>query len=89
MSVWNDAKKSLPPLGEEVLILYKDKKDELKIENLYYGISKRYIHKPFPSAEGWEDWSRFTEYQSYYEVVYWTPLIDMPHIKEVDEDEDN
>jgi hypothetical protein len=81
MSVWNKCKDKMPPLNEDVLILFKDKKDKLTYENLYYGIAKRYIHKPFPSSEGWEDWSHFTEYQGYYEVVFWTPLIDMPMIE--------
>ena len=36
MSVWIETKKEMPPLNEAVLILYKDKKDELKEENLYY-----------------------------------------------------
>ena len=43
MSVWIETKKEMPPLDEEVLILYKDKKDELKEEiirvaNGYKGI---------------------------------------------------
>ena len=87
MSVWNDAKKSFPPLGEEVLILYKDKEDELKVENLFYAIAKRYIYRFFTADKGHEEWSTYTEYQGNYEVVYWTPLIDMPHIKEVKADE--
>lgn len=81
MSVWIKCKEKMPPLNEDVLILFKDKTDKVAYENLYYGIAKRYIHKPFPSSEGWEDWSHFTEYQGYYEVVFWTPLLDMPRIK--------
>ena len=81
MSVWNKCKDKMPPLDEDVLILFKDKGDKLIQENLYYGIAKRCIHKPFPSSEGWEDWSHFTEYPHYYEVVFWTPLIDMPRIE--------
>lgn len=80
MSVWIKCEDRMPPLDEEVLILYKDKADKLSQNNLFYGLAKRYIHKLFPSSEGWEDWSSFTEYQGYYEVVYWTPLIDMPSI---------
>lgn len=80
MSVWIKCEDRMPPLNEEVLILFKDKNDKLTYENLYYGIAERHVHKPFPSSKGWEDWSYFTEYQGHYEVVYWTPLIDMPRI---------
>lgn len=80
MSVWIKCSDRMPPLNEEVLILYKYITDELSQDNLYYGIAKRIIYKPFPSSEGWENWSSFTEYQGYYEIVYWTPLIDMPRI---------
>ena len=81
MSVWNDAKKIFPPLGEEVLILYKDKTDELKIENLFYGLARRRRYKFFPSSEGYEEWSTFTDYQGHYEVIYWAKLYDKPYIK--------
>ena len=81
MSVWIETKKEMPPLDEEVLILYKDKKDELKEENLFYGIASRRIFKIFSGSDGYEDWSKFTEYQGYYEVVYWARLYDMPRIK--------
>lgn len=70
MSVWIKCKDKMPPLDEEVLILYKDKEDKLTYENLYYGVAKRCIYKPFPSSEGWEDWSSFVEYQGEYVVVY-------------------
>lgn len=78
MSVWIKTSEQMPPLGEEVVILYKDKKDALKESNLYYGIARRFIHKMFSSE--YEDWSSFTEYQGYYEVVYWARLYDMPRI---------
>ena len=29
----------MPPINEQVLILFKDKKDEPKEENLFYGIA--------------------------------------------------
>ncbi len=77
MSVWIDVKEQMPPLDEEVLILYKDRKAELKEDNLYYGIAKWMEDSNFH----FERWSHFTEYQGYYEVVYWTPLVDMPRIK--------
>ncbi len=87
MSVWIKCEDRMPPLHEEVLVLYKYKEDELSQNNLYYGIAERVIHKPFPSSKGWEDWSYFIDCQGYYEVVYWTPLIDMPSIdKEGEED---
>ena len=35
----------------------------------------------FSGSDGYEDWSKFTEYQGYYEVVYWARLYDMPRIK--------
>ncbi len=81
MSVWINAKEELPPLDEEVLILYKDKTDSLTYDNLYYGIARRMIYKPFLTGKGWEDWSRYTEYQGYYEVVYWARLYDMPRLR--------
>ena len=77
MSVWIKASEKLPPLGEDVLILYKDKNDKLKHENLYYGIAQWVKDTNF----GFERWSYFTEYTQYYEVVYWTPLIDMPRLE--------
>ena len=55
MSVWIETKKEMPPLDEEVLILYKDKKDELKEENLFYGIASRRIFKMFSGSDGYED----------------------------------
>lgn len=77
MSIWIKPKDKMPPKDEEVLILYKDKKDELTEDNLFYGIAKRVEDTNFY----FETWSRFTEYQGYYEVVYWTPLVDMPRLK--------
>ena len=70
MSIWISTKDQMPPINEEVLILYKDKKDELKEES--------WIKE---SNFGFERWSYFIEYSGYYEVVYWTPLVDMPRIK--------
>lgn len=55
MSVWVKASEQLPPLNEEVLILYKDKKDKLKYEDFYYGIAKRIIHKPYDMPRLEED----------------------------------
>ena len=83
MSVWIKASEKLPPLGENVLILYKDKNDKLKHENLFYEIAQRVKDTNF----GFERWSYFTEYPQYYEVVYWTPLIDMPRLEVDKEDE--
>lgn len=76
MSIWIKTTDKLPPKNEEVLILYKDKDEELKEENLYYGIASWVEDSNFH----FDRWSHFTEYQSYYEVVYWTPLVDMPRI---------
>lgn len=79
MSIWTKAEDKLPPLNEDVLILYKDKTDDIDEENLFYGIARRFIHNPFHSENGgYETWSSFTEYQGYYEVVFWCPLMDMP-----------
>ena len=77
MSVWTKASEKLPPLNEQVLILYKDNEDPLDYENLYYGIAMwcKDINFDF------ERWSYFTEYQGFYEVIYWTPLVDMPRIE--------
>ncbi len=77
MRVWTKTSEKLPPLNEEVLILYKDKDEPLDYENLYYGIARWCKDTNF----GFVGWSHFTEYQSYYEVVYWTPLVDMPRIE--------
>jgi hypothetical protein len=88
MSVWIKASEQMPPLDEQVVILYKDKEDDLAPDKLYYAIAQRTIIKPFPSSsERYETWSRFTEYQGYYEVVYWARLYDMPRIelREVEE----
>lgn len=76
MGVWIKTSDRMPPKNEKVLILYKDKTDELKEENLFYGTA-RWIED---SNYHFERWSHFTEYQGCYEVVYWTPLIDMPHV---------
>ena len=75
----------MPPLDEDVLILYKDKESPLTRENLYYAIARRMIWKLFPTSEGFENWSTYTDYQGYYEVVYWARLYDMPHLKEGEE----
>ena len=77
MSVWNKCKDKMPPLNEEVLILYKDKSDELSQDNLFYGITSWIKDSNF----GFERWAYFTEYSGYYEVVYWTPLVYMPRIE--------
>ena len=77
MSLWTKASEKFPPLNENVLILYKDIEESLDYENLYYGIATWYKDTNF----GFERWSHFTEYQSYYEVVYWMPLVDMPRIE--------
>ena len=82
MSVWVNTNKELPPLDEEVLILYKDKKDELKHENLYYGLARRTIDSNFH----FEKWSHFTEYQGYCEVVFWAKLYDMPILEKESEE---
>lgn len=84
MSVWIDVCKGYPPYGEEVLVLYKDRKDELKHENLYYAIAHRCMHNFLGSVI--DTWSTFTEYQSHYEVLYWARLYDMPIITEVQND---
>lgn len=75
---WNKCEDGSPPLNEEVLILYKDKADELKQENLFYGLSKRYKDTTFDC----ERWSYYTDYQRYYEPVYWTHLPEMPVVEE-------
>lgn len=77
---WNKCEDVLPPLYEEVLILYKDKADELKQDNLYYGLSKRYKDTTFDC----ERWSCYTEYQRYYEPVYWMHLPEMPVVEHAD-----
>lgn len=71
---WNKCEDVMPPLDEEVLILYKDKEDELKPDNLFYGLSKRCKDTNF----GFEKWGYYTQYQGYYEVVYWMHLPDKP-----------
>lgn len=61
----------------------KDKTDNLDADNLFYGITKRLINDRLV------EWSRFTEYTGYYEVVFWTTLVDKPMklIKQVKENE--
>lgn len=77
MSVWMKASEQLPPLNEEVLILFKDKEDELNYENLMYGIASRVIDTNFK----FERWTYWTEYSGHYEVVFWTRLVDMPRLE--------
>ena len=84
MSVWIKAKEQLPPLDEEVLILYKYKTDDLDYSNLFYGLSKRVIDNNFK----FEKWSSFTEYQSYCEVVFWARLYDMPLLEQEEVNEE-
>ena len=72
---WKRCGDELPPLYEEVLILYKDKEDKLKQENLFYGLSMRCKDTNF----GYEKWANYTQYQGYYEPVYWMPLPNMPN----------
>lgn len=66
MSVWIDAKEKLPPLNEEVLILYKNKTDDITEENLYYGLGSRAIDADFD----FERWTYSTEHSKYHEVVF-------------------
>lgn len=80
MSIWVNAKVKKPPLDEDVLILFKDKRDELKEENLFYGIAHLFVDHNFK----FERWSYYTAYQGYYEVVFWTPLPDMPRLENRD-----
>jgi len=77
MSVWIKASEQLPPLDEEVVILFKDKEDNIDYDNMYYALAKRYNDRSL----GGERWSHFTEYQGYYEVVYWARLYDMPRLE--------
>lgn len=81
MSVWKKANEEKPPLNEDVLILYKHRDEELKEENLLYGIASWTQDTNFC----FERWTYFTEYPRYFEVIYWTPLVDMPHIEEGEE----
>lgn len=39
MSIWKKTSEEMPPLNEDVLILYKSKNYELKEKNLMYGIA--------------------------------------------------
>lgn len=87
MSVWIKASEQMPPIDEDVLILFKYKTDELKQENLFYAVAHRYIDKWFSDSDGYETWSTFTDYQGYYDVVYWARLYDMPTIIEADKEE--
>ena len=75
---WNKCKDVKPPLGEEVLILYKDRTDELKQENLYYGLAKRWKDINL----GCERMSFYAQQPGYYEPVYWMPLPNMPIVEE-------
>lgn len=77
MSIWKKTSEEMPPLNEEVLILYKSRNDELKERNLMYGIASWIRDQNF----GFERWSYFVECSGYFEVIYWTPLVDMPHIE--------
>ena len=82
MSVWIDVNDRQPTLDEDVLILYKHKDDELVEENLFYGIAHLFEHNIFGNNNCRRiDWSYYIPYQGCYEVVYWTPLVDMPRIK--------
>ncbi len=84
MSVWIDINDRKPPLDEEVLILYKDKNDELVEENLHYGIARLIERSSFVNSEyKFLTWSYFISYQGYYEVVFWTPLVDLPRINSI------
>lgn len=74
---WKRCEDELPPLNEEVLILYKDRTDELKQKNLYYGLAKRW-----EDISGYERWSFYAQYPGYYEVVYWMSLPEMPIVEE-------
>ena len=76
MSVWINTKDRMPPLNKAVLILYKDRFTDLKRENLRYSIAQRVVD----NITGEERWSYFIEGLRHYEIVYWTPLVDMPRI---------
>lgn len=80
--VWNrfieEDKNTHPPIGTEVAILYKDRDDDITKDNLYHGTASRVLDYNFH----YEKWSKFTEYQGYYEVVYWAYLYPKPDIEE-------
>ena len=78
MSVWIKASEQLPPLNEQVLILFKDKKDKLTYDNLYYGIASRVMDTNFH----YERWTHWMEYCGYYEIVFWTRLVDKPRLED-------
>ena len=83
MSVWIDINDRKPPLDEDVLILYKHREDELTEENLYYGIAHLFKCNVFSDKNCRRiDWSYFIQCQGFYEVCYWTPLVDMPRIRQ-------
>lgn len=74
---WNKCKDVLPPLNEEVLILYKSRTSKLKQDNLYYGLAKR-----SKNDFGYERWSFYSQYPGYYEVIAWMSLPNMPIVEE-------
>lgn len=76
MSLWTSTIDALPPVNEDVLILFKHRDDELMEDSLYYAVAHRLQSREF----GLERWSYYAEYQGYYEVVYWAPLPDKPRI---------
>ena len=76
MKKWIKTKDIMPPLNEEVLILFKEK-ENLKTKNLYCGTASRRKDPYF--GEGWTD---FAQYPERYEVIYWMPLACIPAVKE-------
>ena len=75
---WNKCKDVKPPLDEEVLILYKDRTDELKQENLHYGLAKRSKDINLDC----ERMSFYAQQPGYYDPVYWMSLPNMPIVEE-------
>ena len=53
MSIWISTKDQMPPINEEVLILYKDKKDELKEENPILGLRNGHILSSIRGITRW------------------------------------
>lgn len=78
MSEWIRADEQMPPLDEEVVVLYKRKEKEFEEtpDNLHYAIAYR-----FKDEDGFIRWSNYFEYQCYYDVVYWARLYEKPTLK--------
>lgn len=75
---WISVEDRLPELNQEVFVYAVGQTDGFFGDNVITKC-KRYIFKPFPSSEGFENWSSPWQYfHTDYRITHWMPLPAQP-----------